>query len=618
MLGFPLLVTLAGALPAAQESAEQEAPAPPPRPGFETIVAHDSLIYLGIDDVAALRRDWEKSAWGRMYADPAAEPVRVAMRGLLDALAAQSKDELGFDAVETADMLSGRFGVALAGAPDLEAPGDEMGDLHGVLAADAGEHAPVVKERVTRLFEKLVERGEAVLRIEADGEVDVVSVVPTAEGERSRISLAAADTTFALGLALGTHVERDDFHRFLAALAGDGKDTLLQLPAFRRSHAAQPGGVKLWVDTGALLRAGIERAEAQGEAAAEELKMRQTLGLHRFGPLASRYAIDANGVRFDVHQSWDGGLLPRLVDAWLAGGDTTLLKVVPVDAQMVLSFHLDLAAGFDASDAAARELAGSPLFGGSDAPADPAAPAEDGALDPKRDFLEHLDGRLALFLAKTDETEALPFRLGGASMNVAVALGVKGAGALRASVDRLLRQQGLHAARRRAEFEGFEIFTLPVMPFMVHYAIADDLAILSMSQTLVQDVLRRKSNPELACLRNDASFQRQLEAMVHPHGLLVWGSNTSDLFSGAGGATLGGLRAMGDPDEVEIGPDGEPIFGGGEGGGEPADGVTRRLIELLQAFEALDPTLAAKHLPAGALIGLAADPEGIRIEGVSR
>jgi hypothetical protein len=55
-----------------------------------------------------------------------------------------------------------------------------------------------------------------------------------------------------------------------------------------------------------------------------------------------------------------------------------------------------------------------------------------------------------------------------------------------------------------------------------------------------------------------------------------------------------------------------------EGAPPAEDSVEARGLALAMALGALDPALIAKHLPAGQLLGLAVNEQGISLEAVSR
>jgi hypothetical protein len=163
----------------------------------------------------------------------------------------------------------------------------------------------------------------------------------------------------------------------------------------------------------------------------------------------------------------------------------------------------------------------------------------------------------------------------------------------------------MYALRKRSEFEGFEVFSIASMA-TVHYAIVSDFMVISPSQTLLQDVLRRKSNQELPQLATDAAFKRQLDGMTRPHSLVVWSKTSADLMSGVAGAAGSEMGGASDPFTP---PDAAPDEG---------DPLRKRVDAVAKALQALDPALIVKHLPGGSLMGLSVDPAGIDLQIVSR
>src|SRR5262249_19793486 len=143
-----------------------------------------------------------------------------------------------------------------------------------------------------------------------------------------------------------------------------------------------------------------------------------------------RLQLDAKELHLEALQSWsEKCTLAGLLGAWLAGSDWSLFKLVPAEAEHAVALHLDFAKGMDAVDAfrKANGLA-------TDAPpADPAAGADPAAAaaappDPRKDFMDHLDGRIAIFGGQVDPSEALPFLGGeGPPISICAVIGVKAA-----------------------------------------------------------------------------------------------------------------------------------------------------------------------------------------------
>ncbi|MSR47044.1 MAG: hypothetical protein EXS13_08260 [Planctomycetes bacterium] len=601
--------------------APQDAPVAsvPRTPGYEHFAPADSLLFLGIDSLDELLADWGASAYGRMMGDDAAQPVRDAFAGLLEALAATSSEDLGVDAIEMAKKIDGRVGVALGG----DVMGD--GDGHGVLALESSQHSAELHALVLAAVQKLVERGEAVLKNETIGAHEVVQVAPIGREDQGTFLLANAGTAVAVGATAGSAASSDHFTRFLQGLGGEPGEVLGQQAAFAQSIAAWPGGVKFFIDSGRSIRAQQSPPLADGSES-PDTRLQRELGLDQLGALTARFALNAEEGRFDALQAWAPVGLPRVLMAMFPGGPHALFQLLPGDAAMALSFELDLAKGLDAADALSQETGFGPLFGEPVAQGStPTADAD--AFDPRRDLLDHLDGRFALTIVPVPEEEALMpvTMMGGPSINVAFVLGVKNAAGLGASLDKLLRSQGMHAARRKTEFEGYVVYTLPIPPVAISYAIVDDFLVVSASPTLLQDVLRRKSNLELPSLGRSESFKANYSSLMAAPGILLW-ANTSDEVLDSFTNALGGRTI--DTTFTYRSEDGGGGFGS-ESGGDGSDGgiddvpvatnpVQQRADAFLAALEALDPALLKKYLPPGHLVAISCDASGLRLEVVAK
>jgi hypothetical protein len=440
--------------------------------------------------------------------------------------------------------------------------------------------------------------------------------------------IGAAGSVLLFDGAAGSFLPKPNFQNAVAALKGEGKESLATLPAFRDSRAAKPGGVKIWFDTGAVIRAKLAAsaaahaasAAAQDEEPDYDVTLMNKLGMDELGALSGRLDVNATEMRVEAQQAWSGkGLLAQLLTAWLAGNDFSLLKFVPADVEHALSVHVDFAKGMEVSKAIEKAVNPDAAAAEAGAPADPNAPPDGEApFDVRKDYLDHLDGRIAFFISAVDPSEALPIPGMGKPRGFCVALGVKSADPLRASLEKVLRSTGLHAARKKAEFLGFQVYSVPVTPFTIHYAILDDMAIVSTSPTLLQDVLRRKSDKELKNLAGDASFKREFEALSPGAALVVWSRADPGVFATLG-APLGADEEGAAPNfgSGEDGADGEAKPGGGDEG-SPESALKHELHDLLEALSKVDPAVAAKHLPAGSVIGLGVNASGVHFEGVSR
>jgi len=606
-LARPTRLSAALAAALAASAVAQDAPPKPPAPApapttaarvnFDALMPSGSLLYAGIDSVEQVRADFAASAWGRLLADPANEVVRASFTQLLERMSEGSKKETGFDFVETVQWITGRAGVGMFG--DMGArEGSDFGFTAGLEAPD---HIAELRERAQKVFDKQGEDGRVVLKHENEGDVDVTLAVPK-EGAKGDfdgdLRVAAAGSVLLVDGASGAFREKPNFRDALAGLRGEAKDPLSAVPAFKSSLAARAGGVKFWFDSGKVIR-------AEAATAAATTPMFSMLGLEEFGALSARLTVDAKELHLEAQQACsEKCTLAKLLGAWLAGSDTSLFKLIPAEAEHAIALHLDFTKGMDATDAFRKANGMAPEA----PPADPAAGADPAAAaaappDPRKDFMDHLDGRIAIFGGQVDPSEALPLFGGeGPPISVCMVIGVKAAEPLRASLDRAMRMVGLHAARKKSEFQGFEVYSVPIMPMTLHYAIVDDFAVVSLSPTLLQDVLRRKSDKELKSLATDPSFKREIEALTSNPSLVLWEKVDPKLFQTIGAQMAAGFEA-----------------GRGEGAGAGAgDAMERALSSFIQSLGSIEPAVAAKHLPPGSVVGFGVDANGLHLEGVSR
>ena len=609
----------APAAPAAEETKSAAA-----KPGFESLAPSNALFFVGADSVEQLRADWAASPWGRLLGDPSNEGLRKAFAHLLAKFGETTQKETGVDLVETFQRVSGRLGIGIYGALDAGA----NHDWGFTLSAEAGENIAELRASVQKLVEHASEKGELVLKSEKEGDVEVtVAVAKEPASDQPDARVAAIGPVLVVDGVAGKFREHPNFQNALAALKGEGKDSLASRADFKESRAARPGGVKFWFDTGATVRAALaeQRADPKEFMENPSAQVEIALSVDELGPLSGRIDLNAKELRVEMLQAWSGkGLLAQLLTSWLSGSDFSLLKWVPADCEHALAIHVDFAKGMEAVAAFQKAITGvDPAATGADPNAPPDA---DAPPDPKRDFMDHLDGRITLFLSNVDASEALPLPgLEATPRGLCLALGVKNSEALTASLDKVLRMTGMHAVRKKIEFQGFQIFSIPMTPLMLHYAILDDVAVLSTSLTMLEDVLRRKSDKELKNLAADANFKREFEGLSPGASLVVWSRADPSLYSTLG-APLSARGAMAPPPAAGGLPGGDDA---GEAGGAKAEGaggeapsleatLEAEVKEVLEALGKVDPAVATKHLPAGSVLGMGASASGIHLEGVSR
>lgn len=622
-------LVVVAALPPQEAPPAAPAPEAPRAPGYEHFVPAEAVAFVGIDHLDELLAGFRASAYGRLLDDEKAAPVKAAFESLLEAIAAESKTELGLDAVEFLSRIDGRVGICLGGE---FAKGEDEG--WGALAFESTQHAGELHERLGAMLAKLTESGQAIVKHEEIGGRGFTEIRPLDAADEGGFRLAQSGSTLAVGLAIGAAAaEGGEFVRFVQGLDGGGGDSLAMQPEFLASLAARSGGVKFFLDVGRMMRASMPVAEPGGEEP-EEARRQRVIGIDRLGALAAHALVDARGYTVAAHLAWQPVGVAKVLDAVLAGGEHALVDLLPVDAVFAASLQLDLPAGIEAAEEFAKEMREGPLFG---SPADEAGASgaqESDAFHPRRDLLDHLDGRGVIAMVPCEPEESLlgmGMQEGQPSVNVAMLLGARNGAALSASLDKLLRSQGLHAARRRSEFEGYQVYTLPFGMISLHYVVLDDLFVSSPSITLVQDVLRRRANGELTNLGKSEAFTQQKKALQGQAGLLIWSANSPELLESIGGA-LRGSAGGGESYYYEEGGEGDgygegedDVYGADDGAGDGSGGdasaaptLEARALALLEAINALDATLLKAYLPAGSIFAIRADQAGLTLESIMR
>ena len=476
----------------------------------------ETLAVLQVDGVDDFLEDYGETAFGRLWADAALAPARAAVDEGLAALGEAFEERTGVDVLELLGMVHGQATLAVLNGLELTdeqvAAGDT--DVRGALALvlDAGEDVDDFADAVDALAELSAEEGGLVLKTEAFDELDVGVLVDPAN-ETTELRYAFVDTLAVFVLREGD-TGRDEFADLVEGLRGEGDEGLRSAAGFAGSLAADPApGVRAYLDLGEAIRRGVALDEAAGieDMSSEEAA---DLGLFSLGAASLHWTMGEEGMIQRAEVAFDGG--GTIMDVLLAGVGSQsprLEAYVPAEADACVSVEMHLVDMFDAflgvlmeeDPDAAREM----LAGIEEA-------SEVSGMHPREDFLANLDGHMAYFSRAVDVSEAMPLAPPGtAPTNFAVLLGLSDGEAMRAALDGVVRQQGLHAARQRQEFEGYELYTVPVMPgfLSVTYAVLDDLFVISSAPSLVTDVLRRRANAELPSVARSEDVREAQAAM---------------------------------------------------------------------------------------------------------
>jgi hypothetical protein len=563
-----------------------------PRPGFEHVVPSDSVLYVGATDIEQLGRDFRESPGGRFWHDPANAPLREAIEARIDGLTAQMHAELGVDPMDFLGMLHGRVAIASVGLPRVE---DLDGTPRGfalALLADVGEDRDACEELLSALADRLAESMGAVRKSTVAGDT-AVSVLELTHGDdrpRLRLKHGFHDDTLVLTLELHP-MQPDAMETLIARLEGQPGESLADVPRFRSTLAAETGGTQMWMDFGRVLGLWQAWLERQGEEEAETLGIARRVGLFDLGCLSACSAYEKGGSRMRLRLDWSGnGWLQTFARLACVSGPATTLSAVPADCVSAIAARIDFAGMFDAVIKVIIEMQAATM---SEVVEVLTEAEEMLGFDVRDDLLDSLDGQVTLVTCEVPAEDALP-GLVAQSQNLVLLVGLKDSARVRELVEGALKRTGLHAVRKRTDFQGFELCSVPLPPMQLQYALLPDMAVLSLSGTLVQDVLRRKAGADLPVLARDEEFLARSARLTRQPGLLEYqdtAANMRALFRMLG--TAGDLLER--IDHGELGA----------------------VVDLLSGLPQVDEALIDRHFHGATVAALSVDEHGLAMEAIA-
>ena len=525
----------------------------------------NTLAVFSIDDVSTLRASYAESVLGQLYADAAFDDFHEELDLLLTQLADEALAATGVDPFELADMVTGSVSWAMLEMNSKVSEGQEA--IAMCLLVDSGENVDDFAQGVDRLAEELVDARDMVLVVEDLNGVDVgVLINPEMDDVEMRYGFVES----MLGVTFeSTDLDRDYFAEIIDGLQGAAEDVLSEAAGFRRSVAAKSdASLRVWMDFGGFLMGISEGLEAGGHL---DLETAKDLGLFSLGGIGSYVSVGAGGMNAQLDVEFTGG--GQVKDVLLAGvGDQSpeLTKLIPADVSSSYSMDLDMASMFDAF---LEVLMGEDPEMAREMITGMAEMESEVGFNPREDFMENLDGQMAFFATVVEPGEGMPFAMTDPPVNFALLMGLNDGEAMAATLDGVVRSQGLHAVRQLEEFEGYNLYVVPVLPgTSAAYAVTDDLLVLSMAPSLVKDVLRRKANPELPSIASSKDVQARLARLPRERTLVIHEDAAKQL-QGALASIAEGLALMGSETDEEFAP----------------------FMGLLESLAEVDPTVVDKY-----------------------
>lgn len=529
--------------------------------GFEHVLPADALAFAGIADLDALGQALERQSWGKLWKDPACASLRADLEGRLQQVLTSANEKLDVDVEAALKELRG--GLALAVCVEPPAEGQEVHDFEELrtnvlLVAGLDEDHEVLERTIARLMEQ-VSKESGVLTVRS-GEIGPWESLE-AHGELPKgvvdVRSVFTDDALVIELAFGGRTLIEDV---LDELDGGGAiDVLADQPRFSSSVAAHQGGLQFWADghqVFSLLEPEFERMAASkddGAQIAAGLLLRS--GLLGIDDLAASSMVDESGSRFELKLRWpSGGWLHEAFELLCVPGAFDTLAFSQADALSVSAMHIDFAGLFDL---ALKEALATGKVQMADVVTLMSEFEQGAGFALRDDLLESLNGQLTVMACEVEPTEAWPGATapGAKPTNFVLMLGLKDGAAFNTLLEDLVRSRGLHAARERTEFQGFEMFNVTVFPgFALNYAVLPDMLVASLSPTLVQEVLRRSAGADLPRFADRKDVIALLGQLSEGRGMVGLSEASQNAYSMVAGLMAGlavaGMGRNQSPDEV--------------------------------------------------------------------
>jgi|GEM_PF-2977835 len=559
---------------------------------FEAVLPDSTVAALLLDDVGSLREQLAGSSWGRVLSDPAAAPLLEALEAGIDDLAARGTDAWGTDPLALLQLIEGQLALGLLHFAVAE--GDEEQPQYALaLLLELGESRQAFAAGFDALLQRWVEDAGMLLTTETLRELPV-SVVASPDGRKGQMHSLMAGSVLVLVLSSESVDGAEHAGRLVDALRGTGGDSLAQAPAFAASMAARDAveheGLRLF-GSAELLRDLVQPLLVDQEPDSDRAARYDGLALDALRSISGSSWFDVEWghavLRLDVTRA-DGiwGVVAAAVDQQRC----ELLSLAPPDVNTAFAANLDLGGAFDA---------GLELIAALDAQLaleliqDMAEMEGEQGFHAKDDLLDGLDGQFLLFVSEVERSEALPSD-GGDPVNFLLAAGLTDGEQTRALIDGVVRKNGMHAARTRVEFEGYDLYLIPMGPvFTLAYAVLDDLLVLSASATLVQEVLRRKADPELPSLASSQDFVTARALLPGDASIISYARAGDDIRS-----VLNALEELQRSGTLLVNPLKPPMR------------LPPELLEFLRALPLPDEDVVAAHAQGAELSVLVLDERG--------
>jgi Protein of unknown function (DUF3352) len=471
MLGFASLLSGPQAVRAADDVAG------------EKLLPKDTLLFVTIPDVEAMKEQWDKSLSGAMFQDPDLKPFLADVQKKIDELSGKLMDEIGVTIPDLLNIPSGEITFAL-----MERPARK---LSVVLMVDYGDSKETVEKLLKQMHEALDSAAE-----HSTEEIDKVAVhvFTSKDGAPNNPFKTLAYFNDESYLVFSSEV--DALKEVLDRWDGDSDDTLANNDVFKyiqdkcRDESGEPA-MKWYFNPIGLVQSGLNMAQSIQPQAGMVAPFLPMLGFDKLKGWGGA-AYSAAGEFDAVSKSFVYADQPTGVLNMFQFPATELAppKWVSVETSTYVGGNWNVVQAFQAIEGLVD------MFQGRGALArllDQAANADRGpGLHLKKDFLDLLEGKFHVVQNTEADKDKLPVQ------RVLVALDVNDAARMKKTLAKVAKTDGSPIESREFNGETVYEFTSPAGDQTFSFAVAAGHLVITNDTAALENMLRSETQPPLA------------------------------------------------------------------------------------------------------------------------
>jgi hypothetical protein len=464
-------------------------------------VPPNAQLVVSARSIGELEQTLKESAWGRFLGD---DEMKEWVELFMSALGVEKTLELG---PLTPMKLYQSIGGGIAGY--LRVEGKDVGGAAVMVAP--GDKRDAFDEYLTALKQRLLDSEAFTDSIDAYGDADILILEPKGEDTKDPCLFLAEEQDV---VAFVVHPVRETglemTQSIYEAFKGEGEDeSILDVPAFQeaRERLQGPGDLEVYFDMGALLSVfPVEEAP-------------DFLGMDAFSYVYKTAKV-GRGEKLDVSAfiGIEGeGMVRDLVDCFMEGTSLDLLSFIPSEATGAQALFMDINGIYK------RVM--EELLAQSEEEYQQFRKTYDEMvvqtlkIDPEKEILERLDGRIATFTIEVpeEEYELMNSVAPGLGMMTSQSLGsygfmyllgIKDAQAFQADFEKMLRALGVYVTLKKEEFQGQIIYSIqaPMGGLRLYWVFSEDVIGLSIFPSPVRAYLRMRAHGDQPTIEDRDEF----------------------------------------------------------------------------------------------------------------